>query len=108
VTTIERNNRLNPTMSMRPIGTRTLIASHLWWVLPIVAAVVYSVLYLDRPVFRFSESLFGRFAWTGNFTDAPSFFHPLALLLFGLFGEPDLACLLGDASPSSLISSLAG
>jgi membrane-associated phospholipid phosphatase len=103
VSTIEKSNRLDG-----PMSARTLALSHLWWVLLVVAAVVYSVVYLDRPVSRFCERMFGYFTWADNFTDAPSFFHPIALLLFGIFlirrfaaqpfGKPDIICLLGDAS----------
>jgi hypothetical protein len=107
VTTVEKI-RLVPMTSERPIGVRTLALSRLWWILLVVAAVPYSVLYLDRPVSRFCERLFGHFTWADNFTDTPSFFHPIALLLFGIFlirrlanrplGKPDIICLLGDAS----------
>jgi membrane-associated phospholipid phosphatase len=103
VPTIDKSSHLDG-----PKSARTLALSHLWGVLLVIAAVPYSVLYLDRPASRFSERMFGHFTWTGNFTDTPSFFHPFALLLFGIlliprlairaFGKPDIICLLGDAS----------
>lgn len=93
---------------MRPIGSWTLSSSRFLWVLLIVAAIPYSVVYLDRPLSHFCERMFGHFTWAANFTDTPSFFHPIALLLFGIFlirrlaarpfGKPDIICLLGDAS----------
>jgi membrane-associated phospholipid phosphatase len=73
-----------------------------------VAAIAVSVWYLDRPVSRLAEKVFGHYEFARHFTDAPGFFDPLALFLFGVFllrrltrqrfGKSDLACLLGDAS----------
>lgn len=93
---------------MRQTGSFGLAVSQFWWVLLIVAAVPCSVLYLDRPVSRFSEGTFGNFTWGGNFTDTPGFFYPFALLLLAIFlfrrcalrpfGKADMTCLLGDAS----------
>jgi membrane-associated phospholipid phosphatase len=68
------------------------------------AAVVISVVYLDRPISRLAE----RMLPVGDFTSTPSFFDPLVLLVFGLFllrriaarpfGKADVVCLLGAAS----------
>lgn len=103
MSTIEKSSRLSGRIS-----ARALALSRLWRVLLVVAAVPFAVVYLDRPVSRFCERLFGHFTWIGNFTDTPSFFHPFALLLFGIFlirrlanrpfGKPDIICLLGDTS----------
>ena len=73
-----------------------------------IAVVAFCVRYLDRPICLFADSLFGQFTWIGDFKRTPSFFDPLALLLFALFllrrlvrrpiGKLDVACILGDAS----------
>lgn len=108
MTTTERNKRDHPGPIARSNGDRDLAGSQLWWILPIAAAILFSVLYVDRPVSRFSERMFGHFGWAVTFTDTPSFFHPFALLLFAVFllrrfmrrqfENLDVACLLGDAS----------
>jgi membrane-associated phospholipid phosphatase len=92
------------------IETQIWATFQLWWKFFLlgVAAIVASVLYLDRPISLFSEKIFSHVMSGGNFIDTPGLFRPLALLLFTAFlfrrfmrrpfGKPDLACLLSDAS----------
>ena len=47
--------------------------------------IVTSVTWLDKPVAYAMDNLFGAFEFLGKFTGAPSFFSPLAALIFAVF-----------------------
>jgi membrane-associated phospholipid phosphatase len=74
----------------------------------VVVAVVFSVVVVDRPLAYFFRGTFGQFEVVGSFTEAPSFFSPLAALVFVIFlvrrvafrpiGKLDIALVLSDVS----------
>ena len=70
--------------------------------------IVASVAWLDRPIAYFVHDAFGQYLIVGSFTETPSFFSPLAVLVFLIvvarriafrpFGRLDVALILADLS----------
>jgi membrane-associated phospholipid phosphatase len=70
--------------------------------------VLLSVIWLDRPIAYFVHDAFGQYIFVRSFTGTPSFFSPLAVLVFFIFvarrlvlrpfGRLDVALILADAS----------
>jgi membrane-associated phospholipid phosphatase len=73
-----------------------------------VCVIVASVAWLDRPIAYFVHDAFGQYLIVGSFTETPSFFSPLAILVFLIFvarriafrpfGRLDVTLILADLS----------
>jgi membrane-associated phospholipid phosphatase len=73
-----------------------------------ILSVGISVAWLDRPIAFFVHHIFGSFLMLSRFTGTPSFFSPLAVLVFLVFvgrraafrpwGKLDVALILGECS----------
>jgi membrane-associated phospholipid phosphatase len=77
-------------------------------VLATVCVIVASVAWLDRPIAYFVHDAFGQYLIVGSFTETPSVFSPLTILVFLIFvarriafrpfGRLDVALILADLS----------
>jgi membrane-associated phospholipid phosphatase len=73
-----------------------------------IGFIIVSVAWLDRPIAYFFNDAFGQYLIVGSFAGTPSFFSPLAVLVFLVFvarrvalrpfGRLDVALILSDLS----------
>jgi membrane-associated phospholipid phosphatase len=98
--------RSRTSIFIRPL----LIRPRVWGValLASICAILVSVAWLDRPIAYFVNDAFGQYLTVGSLTGTPSFFNPLAVLVFLVFvarrsilcpfGRLDVALILTDLS----------